>query len=53
MRKKHRDEYSFAPLSWVLPGEYSHLCYYMQEMRKRRRSKTFIVKPPNGAMGNG
>ena len=53
MHKKRREEYSFAPQSWVLPGEYSSLCYHMRGVKRRRRSKTFIVKPHNGAMGNG
>jgi len=53
MRRMHKEEYHFAPYTWVLPGEYNALCCHIRELKRRRRHRTFIIKPHNGAMGNG
>lgn len=46
-------EYSFVPVTWVLPAGHNSLCCHIRELKRRRRTKTFIVKPHNGSMGNG
>lgn len=53
LRKLHKEEYSFVPRTWILPAEYHSLSYHMRETRRKRKNKTFIVKPHNSAMGNG
>ncbi|EDO45410.1 predicted protein, partial [Nematostella vectensis] len=53
MKRAHPDEYSFAPQTWVLPAEYAAFQMYCRELKKKKRAKTFIMKPANGAMGNG
>ena len=53
MAKAHPDDYAFVPRTWILPSEYSQLQAYAKEIKKKKKSRTFIVKPANGAMGNG
>jgi len=54
MAKVFPSEFNFIPKTWILPSEYTALQSYSLESRKRRkRVKAFIVKPANGAMGNG
>lgn len=53
MVKAHPDSYSFVPKTWILPGDYTALQNYALELKKKRKHKTFIVKPANGAMGHG
>ena len=48
-----KEEYNILPMTWTLPSEYNALIQFMKELKKRRKTKTFIIKPPNGAMGNG
>ena len=47
------DEYCIIPMTWVLPSEHGALTHFMREIKRRGKSKTLIIKPPNGAMGNG
>ena len=47
------DEFGFVPKTWIFPSEYSAFQTYTRELKKKKKSKTFIVKPANGAMGNG
>ena len=47
------EEYNFVPKTWILPGELSHLQQYARDMKKRKKNRTYIIKPANGAMGNG
>lgn len=53
MQRAHPEEYNFIPQTWVLPAEYAAFQGYCRELKKRKKHKTFIVKPANGAMGNG
>uniref|UniRef100_A0ACB8F2W3 Tubulin polyglutamylase ttll7 n=1 Tax=Sphaerodactylus townsendi TaxID=933632 RepID=A0ACB8F2W3_9SAUR len=46
-------EYSFIPRTWIIPAEYTQFQNYVKELKRKRRQKTFIVKPANGAMGHG
>uniref|UniRef100_A0A3Q3FNB3 Tubulin tyrosine ligase-like family, member 7 n=1 Tax=Kryptolebias marmoratus TaxID=37003 RepID=A0A3Q3FNB3_KRYMA len=46
-------EYSFIPKTWIFPAEYTQFQNYVKELRRKRKQKTFIVKPANGAMGHG
>ncbi|XP_005993927.1 tubulin polyglutamylase TTLL7 [Latimeria chalumnae] len=53
MIKNQPTEYCFTPRTWILPAEYTQFQNYVKELRKKRKQKTFIVKPANGAMGHG
>ena len=53
MAKVRPDEYSFVPKTWIFPSEYSAFVNNATELKKKKKHKTFIVKPANGAMGNG
>ncbi|XP_074859307.1 tubulin polyglutamylase TTLL7 isoform X3 [Carettochelys insculpta] len=53
MIKSQPQEYSFIPRTWIFPAEYMQFQNYVKELKKKRRQKTFIVKPANGAMGHG
>ncbi|XP_009572541.1 PREDICTED: tubulin polyglutamylase TTLL7 [Fulmarus glacialis] len=53
MIKSQPQEYSFVPRTWIFPAEYTQFQNYVKELKKKRRQKTFIVKPANGAMGHG
>jgi len=53
MQRAHPDEYNFIPQTWVIPAEYASFQGYCRELKKRKKHKTFIAKPANGAMGNG
>ncbi|CAK6441284.1 unnamed protein product [Pipistrellus nathusii] len=46
-------DYTFIPRTWIFPAEYTQFQNYMKELKKKRKQKTFIVKPANGAMGHG
>lgn len=50
MKEMHAVEYDILPQTWVLPHEYRA---FIKDTRKRRNSKTYIIKPPNSSMGNG
>ncbi|NWX94958.1 TTLL7 polyglutamylase, partial [Nothoprocta ornata] len=53
MIKCQPQEYTFIPRTWIFPSEYTQFQNYVKELKKKRRQKTFIVKPANGAMGHG
>ncbi|XP_073213331.1 tubulin polyglutamylase TTLL7 isoform X5 [Lepidochelys kempii] len=53
MIKSQPQDYSFIPRTWIFPAEYMQFQNYVKELKKKRRQKTFIVKPANGAMGHG
>uniref|UniRef100_A0A3B4CHM5 Tubulin tyrosine ligase-like family, member 7 n=1 Tax=Pygocentrus nattereri TaxID=42514 RepID=A0A3B4CHM5_PYGNA len=53
MIKIQPQEYSFIPKTWIFPAEYTQFQNYVKELRRKRKQKTFIVKPANGAMGHG
>ncbi|KAM8930275.1 tubulin polyglutamylase TTLL7 isoform 2-T2 [Pelodytes ibericus] len=53
MIKCQPQEYSFIPQTWIFPAEYTQFQNYVKELKKKRRQKTFIIKPANGAMGHG
>ncbi|XP_078264211.1 tubulin polyglutamylase TTLL7 [Rhinoraja longicauda] len=53
MIKSQSQEYCFTPRTWIFPAEYTQFQNCIKELRKKRRQKTYIVKPANGAMGHG
>ncbi|XP_030887787.1 tubulin polyglutamylase TTLL7 [Leptonychotes weddellii] len=53
MIKSRPLDYTFVPRTWIFPAEYMQFQNYMKELKKKRKQKTFIVKPANGAMGHG
>ncbi|XP_062993001.1 tubulin polyglutamylase TTLL7 [Elgaria multicarinata webbii] len=53
MIKSQPQEYSFIPRTWIFPAEHTQFQNYVKELKRKRRQKTFIVKPANGAMGHG
>ena len=48
-------KYLYSP--WLAPHlvciRYATFQGYCRELKKRKKQRTFIVKPANGAMGNG
>lgn len=53
MQKVLPEEYNFMPRTWILPADYTLLINHAKEMRMKKKGKTFIVKPSNGAQGHG
>ncbi|GFN85470.1 tubulin polyglutamylase ttll7 [Plakobranchus ocellatus] len=53
MQKALPDEFNFMPRTWILPADYSLLINHAKEMKTKKKAKTFIVKPSNGAQGHG
>jgi len=53
MAKAIPDEYNFVPRTWILPSDYNIIQNYMKDLKAHKKSKTFIVKPSNGAQGHG
>ena len=53
MIRAHPDAYSFVPKTWIFPSEYSIFQNYARDIKRKRKHRTFIVKPANGAMGHG
>ncbi|KAK0059215.1 tubulin polyglutamylase TTLL7 [Biomphalaria pfeifferi] len=53
MSKVMPDDFNFVPKTWILPTDYTVLQNYAKDMKLKRKSKTFIVKPSNGAQGHG
>lgn len=53
MIKSQPLDYTFIPRTWIFPAEYTQFQNYVKELKKKRKQKTFIVKPANGAMGHG
>ncbi|XP_076087040.1 tubulin polyglutamylase TTLL7-like isoform X2 [Mytilus galloprovincialis] len=51
--KEFPEEYGFIPKSWILPSDYSQLVNYSKDLKSKKKSKTFIIKPSNGAQGHG
>jgi len=53
MHKECPEEFNFVPQTWNFPGEYTAFQSYLRDSKKKKKQKTFIIKPANGAMGNG
>ncbi|XP_052777435.1 tubulin polyglutamylase TTLL7-like isoform X2 [Mya arenaria] len=53
MAKAVPEEYNFVPRTWILPSDFNIVQNYMKDLRAHKKSKTFIVKPSNGAQGHG
>ena len=53
MQKSMPDEFNFMPKTWILPADYSLLQNHAKELKMKKKSKTFIAKPSNGAQGHG
>lgn len=52
MRKKFSEDYSFFPMTWMLPVEYHELKSYFQT-KPKGKARTFIVKPEALSQGKG
>lgn len=53
MAKAIPEEFNFVPRSWILPADHNILQNYVKDLKARKKYKTFIVKPSNGAQGHG
>ncbi|KAL8590371.1 hypothetical protein ACOMHN_011585 [Nucella lapillus] len=53
MQKSFPEEYNFIPRTWILPADYGLLQNHAKDMRAKKKFKTYIVKPANGAQGHG
>jgi tubulin polyglutamylase TTLL7 len=53
MAKMHPEEFNFVQKTWILPSEYNAFQTHARDLKKKKKPKTFIAKPSNGAMGNG
>ncbi|XP_062597635.1 tubulin polyglutamylase TTLL7-like, partial [Saccostrea cucullata] len=53
IQRHHADEFNFVPKSWILPADFSMLQNYAKDLKAKKKYKTFIVKPSNGAQGHG
>lgn len=53
MAKAVPEEYNFVPRTWILPSDHNIIQNYMKDLKAHKKSKTFIVKPSNGAQGHG
>ena len=54
MQKLFPDEFDFTPRTWNMPQESNiFLSQAKESAKKKKRPKTYIAKPSNGAMGNG
>ncbi len=42
------NEFNFTPQTWLLTNDYTSLCAYAAEAKKKLNKKTFILKPSNG-----
>eukprot|EP01135_Chromosphaera_perkinsii_P006765 Nk52_evm13s578 gene=Nk52_evmTU13s578 len=50
LSKLFPEEYSFFPKTWVLPADFGE---FQNVVRKKSKSKTYIVKPEVGCQGKG
>ncbi|KAL3870089.1 hypothetical protein ACJMK2_042702 [Sinanodonta woodiana] len=53
MAKVNSEEINFVPKTWILPSDYTLLQNYYKDLRAKKKNKTFIIKPANGAQGHG
>ncbi|XP_022315097.2 tubulin polyglutamylase TTLL7-like [Crassostrea virginica] len=53
IQRHHADEFNFVPKTWILPADFSLLQNYGKDLKAKKKYKTFIVKPANGAQGHG
>ena len=49
MQKVFKDEFSFFPNTWILPGDGNDL----KNQFNKKKLKTFIIKPVNLCQGKG
>ena len=52
MRKKFPEDYTFFPMTWMLPVEFHELRAYF-ESKPKGKARTFIVKPEAMSQGKG
>lgn len=53
MQKVNAEDFNFMPKTWILPADYGLLQNYAKDMKAKKKHKTFIIKPSNGAQGHG
>ncbi|XP_041358202.1 tubulin polyglutamylase TTLL7-like isoform X2 [Gigantopelta aegis] len=53
IQKSLPEDFGFVPKTWILPAEHGQLQNYAKELKARKKMKTFIIKPSNGAQGHG
>ncbi|XP_044014149.1 tubulin polyglutamylase TTLL13, partial [Aphidius gifuensis] len=49
MQRLYSKDYNFFPKTWCLPADYGDIVNYA----KKKKSKTFIIKPDTGCQGRG
>ena len=53
MRRHFPGHFDFAPLTWILPHDWSDVAAWMGREQHAGRTPTLILKPANGAQGAG
>lgn len=53
MQKVAPNDFNMSPRTWNLPQEFSQFQSHVKDLKRKNKRKTFILKPANGAMGNG
>ena len=53
IQKSFPEDFGFVPKTWILPAEHNQLQNHAKELKARKKTKTFIIKPANGAQGHG
>ncbi|KAK6178634.1 hypothetical protein SNE40_011164 [Patella caerulea] len=53
LQKAFPDDYNFIPKTWILPTDHSLLLGYARDLKAKKKQRTFIAKPSNGAQGHG
>lgn len=53
IQRHHAEEFNFVPKTWILPADHSLLQNYAKDLKAKKKYRTFIVKPANGAQGHG
>lgn len=53
MRQFFPEDYDFFPRTWLLPDEEEQFTAFVQRRREKGRTPTYIVKPDEGAQGEG
>lgn len=53
MRQFFPEDYDFFPRTWLLPDEEEQFTTLVQSRREKGKTPTYIVKPDQGAQGEG
>lgn len=53
MQKVNSEEFNFHPLTWIMPSDFSAFSNHVKNQKGKKEQHFFIIKPSNGAQGNG